>query len=82
MMIRLLRICVLCPLIKTLFQSRSNAKPRSICISSSWKVKSNQDKGTFLKKDFPQKKRGSSKLALQPELEDILDTMSNEGDCL
>lgn len=47
-------------------------------LSSSWKVKQNQDKG-FFEKDFPQKREALRKLALQPELEDILDTMSNEA---
>lgn len=47
-------------------------------LSSSWKVKQNQDKG-FFEKDFPQKREALRKLALQPELEDILDTMSNES---
>ena len=47
-------------------------------MSSAWKVKSNQDKG-FFEKDFPQKREALRKLALQPELEDILDTMTNEA---
>jgi hypothetical protein len=47
-------------------------------LSSSWKVKQNQDKG-FFEKDFPQKREALRKLALQPELEDILDAMSNEA---
>lgn len=47
-------------------------------LSSAWKVKQNQDKG-FFEKDFPQKREALRKLALQPELEDILDTMCNEA---
>ena len=47
-------------------------------LSSSWKVKQNQDKN-FFEKDFPQKREALRKLALQPELEDILDTMTNEA---
>lgn len=47
-------------------------------LNSSWKVKQNQDKG-FFEKDFPQKREALRKLALQPELEDILDTMTNEA---
>lgn len=47
-------------------------------LSSSWKVKQNADKG-FFEKDFPQKREALRKLALQPELEDILDTMTNEA---
>ena len=47
-------------------------------LSSAWKVKQNHDKG-FFEKDFSQKREALRKLALQPELEDILDTMSNEA---
>ena len=47
-------------------------------ISSAWKVKQNADKN-FFEKDFAQKREALRKLALQPELEDILDTMSNEA---
>lgn len=47
-------------------------------LSSSWKVKQNADKN-FYEKDFGQKREALRKLALQPELEDILDTMSNES---
>lgn len=46
-------------------------------MSSPWKVKNNADKN-FYEKDFPIKREVLRKLALQPELEDILDTMSNE----
>ena len=47
-------------------------------LSSSWKVKSNADK-SFFEKDYAQKREALRKLAIQPELEDILDTMSNES---
>ena len=47
-------------------------------LNSNWKVKQNADKG-FFEKDYPQKREALRKLALQPELEDILDTMSNES---
>ena len=47
-------------------------------LSSNWKVKSNADK-SFFEKDYPQKREALRKLAIQPELEDILDTMSNEA---
>lgn len=43
-----------------------------------WKVKSNADKD-FFSKDFPQKRDALRKLAMQPELEDILDTLTNES---
>lgn len=47
-------------------------------LSSSWKVKSNADKN-FFEKDYMSKREALRKLAIQPELEDILDTMSNES---
>ena len=47
-------------------------------LSSAWKVKQNADKN-FFEKDFPQKRDALRKLALQPELEDILDTMTDES---
>lgn len=47
-------------------------------LATNWKVKSNADRN-FFEKDFPQKRDALRKLALQPELEDILDTMSNES---
>nr|DAS78223.1 MAG TPA: capsid assembly protein [Caudoviricetes sp.] len=46
--------------------------------ASNWKVKTNSDKN-FFDKDFPQKRDALRKLAVQPELEDILDTMTNEA---
>lgn len=46
-------------------------------LASSWKTKSNADKN-FFEKDYAQKRDALRKLAMQPELEDILDTMSNE----
>lgn len=45
--------------------------------ASNWKQKANEDKN-FFEKDLPQKRDALRKLAVQPELEDILDTMSNE----
>lgn len=47
-------------------------------LANSWKVKSNADKN-FFEKDYAQKREILRRLALQPELEDILDTMSNES---
>ena len=46
--------------------------------AANWKQKSNADKNIF-EKDLPQKRDALRKLAVQPELEDILDTMSNES---
>lgn len=46
-------------------------------LSSKWQVKSNAEKD-FYEKDLPIKRESLRKLALQPELEDILDTMTNE----
>lgn len=47
-------------------------------LNSSWKQKSNADK-SFFEKDYPAKREAFRKLALQPELEDILDVMTNES---
>ena len=47
-------------------------------LAGGWKVKSNADKN-FFEKDYAIKREALRKLALQPELEDILDTMSNES---
>ena len=47
-------------------------------MNSSWKKKSNADQG-FFEKDYQQKREALRKLALQPELEDILDVMTNES---
>lgn len=47
-------------------------------LSSAWKVKSNADKN-FFEKDFAIKRTALRQLAVQPELEDILDTMTNES---
>lgn len=47
-------------------------------LSSGWKVKSNADKN-FFEKDFAVKRTALRQLAVQPELEDILDTMTNES---
>lgn len=46
-------------------------------LSSAWKVKSNADKN-FFEKDFAVKRTALRQLAMQPEMEDILDTMTNE----
>lgn len=43
-----------------------------------WKVKSNKDKN-FFEKDLADKREALRKLAVQPELEDILDTFTNEA---
>lgn len=45
---------------------------------NAWKIKSNEDKN-FFEKDFAYKREALRKLAMQPELEDILDVMSNES---
>lgn len=47
-------------------------------LQSSWKNKSNKDKD-FYEKDYQAKREVLRKLALQPELEDILDTFTNEA---
>ena len=45
--------------------------------ASNWKVKTNANKN-FYEKDFSTKRDALRKLAVQPELEDILDTCANE----
>ena len=45
---------------------------------SAWKVKDNKDRN-FFEKDFTTKRDQLRALAMQPELEDILDKMSNES---
>ena len=47
-------------------------------LGSSWKVKSDRDKN-FYEKDYGIKREALRNLAVQPELEDILDTMTNES---
>lgn len=47
-------------------------------IASAFKNKDNKDK-SFYEKDFPTKRETLRALATQPELEDILDTMTNEA---
>lgn len=47
-------------------------------IGSAWKVKSNAEKN-FYEKDFAIKREALRRLAVQPELEDILDTLTNES---
>lgn len=46
--------------------------------ASNWMVKSNADKD-FFSKDLPTKRAALRKLAMQPELEEILDTFTNEA---
>lgn len=46
-------------------------------LMSAWKVKDNKDR-SFYEKDFSIKRETLRALAVQPELEDILDTMCNE----
>lgn len=47
-------------------------------ILSAWKVKDNKDRN-FFEKDYSQKRETLRGLSLQPELEDIVDTMANES---
>lgn len=46
-------------------------------VMNNWKKKDNKDK-SFFEKDIPTKREVLRRLAVQPELEDILDTMANE----
>ena len=45
---------------------------------ANWKKKAESDKSIW-ESEFPQKREALRKLAVQPELEDILDTMTNES---
>ena len=47
-------------------------------VGGPWKVKSNAEKN-FYEKDFAIKREALRRLAVQPELEDILDTLTNES---
>lgn len=51
---------------------------QDIFTQGNWKVKSNKDKN-FFEKDLADKREALRKLAVQPELEDILDTFTNEA---
>lgn len=66
------------PADKNMLPKETQLINQDLFMNSSWKVKQNQDKG-FFEKDFPQKREALRKLAMQPELEDILDTMANEA---
>ncbi len=59
------------PMVKLMNQDLFNQQ------GSKWQVKTNQEKN-FFEKDLPAKREMLRNLSLQPELEDILDTMTNE----
>ena len=65
------------PADKSLVGDGNMLKYGSLLNNSNWKVKSNRDKN-FFETDFPAKRDTLRALAMQPELEDILDTMCNE----
>lgn len=65
------------PADKSLISDGNMLKYGSLVNNSNWKVKSNRDKN-FFETDFPAKRDTLRALAMQPELEDILDTMCNE----
>ena len=66
------------PADKNLLPKQNQLINQDLFNTQSWKVKSNADK-SFFDKDFPQKRDAMRRLAVQPELEDILDTMANEA---
>lgn len=66
------------PADKNLLPKETQLINQDLFNTQSWKVKSNADK-SFFDKDFPQKRDAMRRLAVQPELEDILDTMANEA---
>lgn len=59
-------------------ESQLDAQDLFSQMASGWKVKQNADKN-FFEKDFQQKRESLRKLAIQPELEKILDTVSDEA---
>lgn len=67
------------PADKSLLSKENQLMTQSLfgSLGSNWKQKSNADKN-FYEKDYALKREALRKLATQPELEDILDTMTNE----
>lgn len=68
------------PADKNMLPKESTTGPQDVfsLMQSAWKNKDNKDKD-FFEKDFNLKREALRKLAMQPELEDILDTMTNEA---
>ena len=66
------------PADKSLIPKQEQLLMQDLFANNNWKVKSNQDKN-FFEKNFTVKRETLRNLALQPELEDILDTMTNEA---
>ena len=59
-------------------QIQGNAEVLQMFANNKWKVKQNADQSIF-EKDLPLKRESLRKMAMQPELEDILDVMTNES---
>lgn len=65
------------PADKSLLPKETQLRWDHLLSQSNWKEKSEKDKN-FFDSTFPQKREALRRLAVQPELEDILDTMTNE----
>ena len=65
------------PADKSLLPKETQLRWDHLLSQSNWKEKSEKDKN-FFDSTFAQKREALRRLAMQPELEDILDTMTNE----
>lgn len=65
------------PADKSLLPKETQLRWNHLLSQSNWKEKSEKDKN-FFDSTFSQKREALRRLAVQPELEDILDTMTNE----
>ena len=65
------------PADKSLLPKETQLRWDHLLSQSNWKEKSEKDKN-FFDSTFSQKRESLRRLAMQPELEDILDTMTNE----
>ena len=66
------------PADKNLIPKQNQLLMQDLFANNNWKVKTNRDR-SFYEKDFASKREVLRNLALQPELEDILDTLTNEA---
>ena len=66
------------PADKNLIPKQNQLLMQDLFANNNWKVKTNRDR-SFYEKDFASKREVLRNLALQPELEDILDTLANEA---
>lgn len=66
------------PADKSLIPKQDQLMMQDLFSNNNWKQKMNRDK-SFFEKDLPAKRETLRNLAVQPELEDILDTLTNEA---